>query len=75
MLGFRSEAEVQDWCARRGIEPRPLITLEQQWQLAVRWYENRLTVESRRPRPDEMAAIFAEIGLTGPFWDPMADRF
>lgn len=73
MLGFRSEAEVEAWCERRGIPRRPLITLEQQWELAVRWYSNRLTVGSRRPKPGEMKDIFASIGLEGPFWDPDSD--
>lgn len=75
MLGFRSEAEVRDWCERHGIPERPLISLEQQWKLADRWYANRLTPESRRPKAGEMAAIFGEIGLTGPFWDPASDVF
>lgn len=75
MLGFSSEAEVDQWCASQGMPKRPLISLAQQWELAVRWYANRLTVESRRPKPDEMKTIFAEIGLTGPFWDPTADTF
>lgn len=75
MLGFRSEAEVREWCDRNGMAMNPLLSLGQQWQLATRWYANRLTVESRRPRPEEMKGIFAEIGLAGPFWDPAADRF
>jgi hypothetical protein len=41
----------------------------------VTWYGNRLTVESRRPGPEEMASIFAAIGLEGPFWDPQTDVF
>jgi hypothetical protein len=41
----------------------------------VHWYANRLTVESRRPAPDEMVSIFASIGLTGPFWDPKTDQW
>ncbi len=27
----------------------------------------------RRPQPAEMRAIFAVLGLTGPFWDPEHD--
>ena len=73
MLFFRSEENVNLWCQRRGIPRRPIINLEQLWQLAVTWYGNRLTVESRRPKPDEMVDIFAGIGLEGPFWDPSAD--
>jgi hypothetical protein len=73
MLLFRSEETVDRWCEANGIPRRPLVDLEQLWQLAVTWYENRLTVDSRRPSPDEMVAIFSSLGLTGPFWDPQAD--
>ncbi len=75
MLLFRSEENVQAWCERRGIPPRPLIRLDPLWHLAVTWYANRLTVDSRRPAADEMVAIFAGVGLTGPFWDPRADAW
>ena len=75
MLLFRSEETVDLWCKTRGLPRRPLINLEQLWQLAVTWYGNRLTVESRRPAADEMVSIFASIGLTGPFWDPKSDQW
>ncbi len=68
MLLFRSEETVDLWCDAHKIPRRPLINLDQLWQLAVTWYGNRLTIESRRPAPDEMMSIFASIGLTGPFW-------
>jgi hypothetical protein len=72
MLLFRSEETVNRWCEARDLPRRPLISLDQLWQLAVAWYANRLTVESRRPGSNEMAEVFACIGLTGPFWDPYA---
>jgi hypothetical protein len=72
MLLFRSEETVDRWCESHQLPRRPLINLEQLWELAVTWYGNRLTVESRRPAPGEMVSIFAAIGLTGPFWDPTA---
>jgi Alkylmercury lyase len=75
MLFFRSEERVDEWCRARGLTKRPLITLEQLWQLAVAWYSSRLDPGARRPGPDEMRAIFARIGLTGPFWDPQSDHF
>jgi len=75
MLLFRSEETVKAWCATRNLPVRPLVNLEQLWFLARTWYENRLTVDSRRPGPDEMVSIFAHLGLTGPFWDPSADRW
>ena len=75
MLLFRSEENVKGWCRDRGIPLRPLIDLDQLWHLAVTWYGNRLTEDSRRPAPQEMVGIFAGIGLTGPFWDPTADSW
>ncbi len=73
MLFFRSEEHVDQWCKSHNLARQAILDLNQLWHLAVKWYENQLTVESRRPGPDEMTQIFAEIGLEGPFWDPSAD--
>jgi hypothetical protein len=75
MLLFRSEESVAAWCDSRQLPQRPLVSLPQLWQLAVHWYANRLTVESRRPGPDEMTQIFSGLGLVGPFWDPQSDQW
>lgn len=70
MLLFRSEENVNGWCREQGVPRRPILSVDQLWALAVAWYENRLTVDSRRPGPEEMVGIFSGIGLQGPFWDP-----
>ena len=44
------------------------MTLEQQWELARRWYSDRLDPDWRRRSPDEAQQVFADCGLTGPFW-------
>jgi hypothetical protein len=75
MLFFRSEERIAEWCRARGVPPRPVVRMDQLWQLAVTWYGTRLQPESRRPAPTEMRGIFEGIGLTGDFWDPRADRF
>ena len=75
MLLFRSEERVSEWCGERGVEPRPLVSVPQLWQLATAWYSSRLDATARRPDPDEIRAIFAQIGLADPFWDPQADSF
>ena len=75
MLLFRSEENVALWCQAHDVPLRPLITLDQIWVLSTTWYSNRMTVDSRRPKPDEMVDIFARIGLAGPFWDPRADQW
>lgn len=72
MLLFRSEETVEEWCREQDLPVRPLVTLDQLWQMALAWYSNRLTEESRRPGPDEIVEIFGRIGLTDPFWDPKA---
>jgi hypothetical protein len=73
MLFFRSEERVHEWCEARAVAPRPLVTMDQLWRLAARWYSTRLEPEGRRPRPEEMREIFAEVGLEGEFWDPKGD--
>ena len=75
MLFFRSEAQVRGWCAAGGHPLRPLVRMDQLWTLATTWYATRLQEDSRRPKPEEMRAIFAELGLEGDFWDPSSDRF
>jgi hypothetical protein len=45
------------------------MTIAQAWALSRQWYGNRLTPEFRRATIDEAHAIFAAVGLTGPFWD------
>ena len=69
MLFFRSEERVRQWCADRDLPVQPIISLDQLWRLADAWYRERLEPGSRRLTPEEMAAIFRNTGLTGPFWD------
>jgi hypothetical protein len=75
MLLFRSEETANRWCERNATPRRPILTIDQLWFLSLAWYSNRLTVESRRPAPDEMVGIFGQIGLKGEFWNPKADSF
>jgi hypothetical protein len=44
------------------------MTLAQAWNLSQKWYGNRLAADFRRPTKDEAQAIFAAVGLVGPFW-------
>jgi hypothetical protein len=68
MLLFRSEEHVGRWCTAHGLPQRPLVSLEQLWELALVWYSNRLTPEARRPMGTEISAIFERLGLTDAFW-------
>jgi hypothetical protein len=75
MLFFRSEEQVAAWCSLRRVPKRPLVSLDQLWQLALAWYESRLRPDARRPAPREMREIFGRVGLGDPFWDPTSDAF
>ena len=75
MLFFRSEELIAAWCQSRGVNPRPIVHMDQLWHLAVTWYGTRLDAESKRPAPSEMREIFEGLGLHGDFWDPTTDVF
>ena len=71
MLFFRSEDDLRAWCREREVPPGPAVSVEQLWRLSVVWYGTRLDPEPPRRTPAEVRAIFAGVGLTGPFWDPV----
>jgi hypothetical protein len=75
MLFFRSEERIDEWCEELQMPRRPTVTMAQLWGLAMAWYSNRLDPDARRPQPEEMRRIFADLGLAGDFWDPQADSF
>jgi hypothetical protein len=68
MLLFRSEERVARWCDQRGIERGAVFDLQRMWQLAQRWYHDRLDLDWRRKSVDERQRILDEVGLTGAFW-------
>ena len=69
MLLFRSEEHIQRWLAYHDLPPGATMSPEQCWRLAHAWYHSVLDPDWRRRTPDEAQALFAEIGLTGPFWN------
>ena len=68
MLAFRSEEHVDRWSKAHGIPRGASFSIEQAWELARRWYGDKLSPEWKRAAPAEAEALFAEIGLTGDFW-------
>jgi hypothetical protein len=44
------------------------MTLEQQFDLAVAWYEDMLDPDWGRPSPGDAEALFRQVGLSGEFW-------
>jgi hypothetical protein len=68
MLAFRSEEHVNRWRELQCLSKGALFAPEQLWRLAHAWYVNRMSPGWRRKGPEEVEALFAEIGLTGEFW-------
>ncbi len=70
MLFFRSEEHVGKWCRDWRFERGATLTLGQCWRLADAWYrDDRRDPHWRRRTPAEAQALFAQLGLSSPFWD------
>lgn len=68
MLLFRSEEHLERWRTERDLPQGATLTLEQQWQLALIWYADRMDPSWSRRTPVEAEEVFASVGLSGPFW-------
>jgi hypothetical protein len=68
MLFFRSEEEVAAWRQARNVLTGETMTLAQLWELAKRWYGNRLEASYHGRSLDKAQQIFRELGFTAPFW-------
>jgi hypothetical protein len=68
MLAFRSEEHVDRWCKLWRVPRGATMTLEQQFDLAVAWYDGMLDPEWRRRSPGDAEALFRQVGLRGEFW-------
>jgi hypothetical protein len=74
MLLFRSEEHVNTWCQSWNRPLGGLLTIEQTWRLAQAWYSpDRRKLSWRRRSLEEVEALFAELGLVGPFWSLRPD--
>jgi hypothetical protein len=67
-LACRRE-HVEAWAAANGERVGAMVGLPTMWRLGKVWYGDRLHDDHRRRTSEEAAAVFTELGLTGPFWD------
>jgi len=65
---FRSEADVQHWSTSTSIPVGSTFSVEQLWELAKRWYDDRFELEWKRRTIAERQLILEEVGLVGEFW-------
>ena len=77
MLLFRSEAQVDEWCAARGVPKGDVRPIEQIWTFASEWYAHHADVNWTKWSTREAAELFRRHGLTGPVWtlSNEAERF
>jgi len=73
-LFFRSEDAVNTWCARENQIRGEVLSIGLLWQLAQRWYHNRLSIDYHGRTMAEVQIIFQQLGLTSTFWQSTADR-
>lgn len=74
MLLFRSKEDVLTTCARTSSPPGAILTLEQTWELARRWYGDRLDLTYRGRTIEQAREIFQSLGHSSPFWDAPAPQ-
>jgi hypothetical protein len=65
---FRSEADVDAWCARHALPKGAVLTMPALWAFASDWYGHYLQPNWRKRTADEVRALFERHRLTGPFW-------
>jgi hypothetical protein len=68
MLLFRNEAQVDDWCATRGIPKGDVRPIEQVWTFAAEWYGRHADADWTKWSMREATEIFSRHNLTGPIW-------
>lgn len=71
MLLFRWEEpqhHIHRWCQQWNLPPGHVLSLEQGWQLASRWYSDRMRADYQRPTKDQAQELFSSLGLQGEFW-------
>ncbi len=65
---FRSEEDLNGWLTEHGHDRGATMTVDTCWRLARAWYPDKMRPGYRRKTPEEAQAVFASLGLTGPFW-------
>lgn len=70
MALFRAEEHIDRWCAQWNQPRGATLTIQQAWQLARAWYQNKMAPDWRRATVEETESLLASLGLTGAFWNP-----
>ncbi|MFQ5837622.1 MAG: alkylmercury lyase family protein [Thermoplasmata archaeon] len=65
---FGSEGHLQEWKAENPEKSGHTLTFNQIVEMSRFFYRDRLKVDYGRPTPEQIAAFFSSIGLSGDFW-------
>jgi hypothetical protein len=68
MLLFRSEEHLERWLESPAHPRGETMTLQQQWELAKRWFAGRHLREWRKRDAAQAEDVFRSVGLTSNFW-------
>jgi hypothetical protein len=68
MLLFRSDAQIDEWCAARGVPKGDVRPIEQVWRFAREWYARHADASWTKWSGQEAAELFRRHHLTGPIW-------
>jgi hypothetical protein len=68
MLLFRSEEHLTKWLAKPERPSGERLALEQQWELAKKWFAGRDEPEWKKRTPQEAEGVFRGVGLNADFW-------
>jgi hypothetical protein len=68
MLIFRSEDHLEAWLAQPNHPRGATMTVDQQWELAGRWFAGRDRPDWKRRTAEEAEAVLRSVGLTTDFW-------
>ena len=59
---------MREWERENGSGPGECLTVTQVWELARRWYHDRLSPIYRGRSLEQIEDIFRSVGLTSDFW-------
>ncbi|KGB53065.1 Alkylmercury lyase [Sphingopyxis sp. LC81] len=65
---FRTEADVEDWCARHALPKGAVVPMPTMWAFARDWYGDAIRKPWRKRSADEVRTVFERHGFTSPFW-------
>ncbi len=68
-LFFRDDAQVDEWCADRGIPKGEAVSIERIWSFAKEWYGRHADEDWTKWTVPEATEIFRRHRLTGPIWE------